>query len=68
MMEADKYGLQFLKIMDIVGAGGAALPTEVGDRLVRRGINLISRFGRVECGFLLSSYRDFIVDRVAISP
>jgi hypothetical protein len=68
MMEADKYGLQFLKSMDIVGAGDAALPAEVGDRLVRRGINLISRFGSAECGFLLSSYREFIVDRVAISP
>ena len=68
MMEADKYGLQFFKSMDIVGAGGAALPAEVGDRLVRRGFNLIPRFGSVECGFLLFSYRDFIVDRVATSP
>ena len=54
--------------MDIVGAGGAALPAEVGDRLVRRGINLSSRLGSAECGFLLSSYHDFIVDRVATSP
>jgi hypothetical protein len=68
MMEADKYGLRFLKSMDIVGAGGAALPAEVGGRLVRRGINLSSRFGSAECGFLLSSYRDFVVDKVAIPP
>lgn len=67
MMEADKYGLQFLTGMDIVGAGGAALPAEVGDRLVRRGTNLISRFRSAECGFLLSSYHDFIVDGVATS-
>lgn len=59
MMEADKYSLQFLKVW----IGGAALPAEVGDRLVTRVINLISRFGSAECGILLSSYRDFIVDR-----
>lgn len=46
--------------MDIVGVGGAALPAEVGDRLVTRGINLISRFGSAECEFLLSSHRGFI--------
>ncbi|KAH7132104.1 male sterility protein-domain-containing protein [Dendryphion nanum] len=59
MMEADESGLSQLKSLDIVGVGGAALPTEVGDRLVARGVNLISRFGSAECGFLLSSYRDF---------
>lgn len=63
MMEADSYGLEILKKMDIVGVGGAALPTEVGDRLVDHGVNLISRFGSAECGFLLSSYRDFAADK-----
>lgn len=63
MMEADRKGLEYLRKMDIVGVGGAALPTEVGDRLVKNGVNLISRFGSAECGFLLSSYRDFSVDK-----
>ncbi|KAI4642096.1 putative NRPS-like protein biosynthetic cluster [Alternaria ventricosa] len=62
MMEADEKGLQLLQDMDIVGVGGAALPAEVGDRLVKSRVNLISRFGSAECGFILSSYRDFAAD------
>ena len=62
MMEADEQGLALLKSMDIVGVGGAALPAEVGKRLVKQGVHLISRFGSAECGFLLSSYRDFEKD------
>ncbi|CAO2648799.1 Nn.00g097480.m01.CDS01 [Neocucurbitaria sp. VM-36] len=63
LMEADERGLEELRQMDIVGVGGAALPAEVGDRLVEKGVNLISRFGSAECGFLLSSNRDFDVDK-----
>ena len=63
MMEADEYGLKLLKSMEIVGVGGAALPVEVGDRLVQNNVNLISRFGSAECGFLLSSHRDYAKDR-----
>jgi acyl-coenzyme A synthetase/AMP-(fatty) acid ligase len=63
MMEADARGLCLLQKMDIVGVGGAALPEEVGNRLVESGVKLISRFGSAECGFSLSSYRDFDSDR-----
>jgi acyl-coenzyme A synthetase/AMP-(fatty) acid ligase len=63
MMEADDKGLEFLQGMEIVGVGGAALPAEVGDRLVKNGVNLISRFGSAECGFILSSHREFGVDK-----
>jgi thioester reductase-like protein len=49
--------------MDIVGVGGAALPAEVGDRLVSQGVSLISRFGSAECGFLLSSQRAYSEDK-----
>ena len=59
MMEADSRGLQYLQSMEIVGVGGAALPAEVGDRLVSEGVNLISRFGSAECGFLMSSHREY---------
>lgn len=62
MMEADARGMQHLQNMDIVGVGGAALPDEVGDRLVQKGVNLISRFGSAECGFLMSSHRDYAKD------
>jgi|SRR5690242_7903789 len=62
MMESDESGLAFLQDMDIVGVGGAALPAEVGDRLSQSGVNLISRFGSAECGFTMSSFRDFSAD------
>lgn len=62
MMETDEKGLAMLQSMDIVGVGGAALPTEVGNRLATNGVNLISRFGSAECGFIMSSYRDFSSD------
>ncbi|KAJ4370719.1 hypothetical protein N0V83_005240 [Neocucurbitaria cava] len=62
-MEGDGHGIEELRQMDMVGVGGAALPAEIGDRLVKNGVHLISRFGSAECGFLLSSNRDFDVDK-----
>ncbi|KAH0610095.1 uncharacterized protein H6S33_012641 [Morchella sextelata] len=49
--------------MDMVGVGGAPLEAEVGAKLIKRGVKLISRFGSSECGFLMSSYRDFATDQ-----
>ena len=63
MLEQDTRGLDYLQQMEIVGVGGAALPADVGDRLVSKGVNLISRFGSAECGFLMSSYRAFKEDK-----
>ncbi|QIW97141.1 hypothetical protein AMS68_002659 [Peltaster fructicola] len=63
LLEGEKRGLEFLQSMDMVGVGGAALPVEVGDRLVSKDVNLLSRFGSAECGFLLSSHRDFANDK-----
>lgn len=63
MMEQEQEALSFLRKMDIVGVGGAALPEEVGHRLVKQGVNLVSRFGSAECGFLLSSHRDYEHDK-----
>ncbi|KAF1920051.1 hypothetical protein BDU57DRAFT_485934 [Ampelomyces quisqualis] len=63
MMEADEKGLAWLQGMELVGVGGAALPAEVGDRMVKEGVNLVSRFGSAECGFLLSSFRGFSNDK-----
>ncbi|PQE26303.1 hypothetical protein CJF30_00001052 [Rutstroemia sp. NJR-2017a BBW] len=56
-------GLVFLQRMDIVGVGGAALSSELGHFLVDRGVNLASRFGSAECGFLLSSHRAYEIDK-----
>lgn len=63
MMAEDEEGLALLQTMDLVGVGGAALATEVGDELVAQDVNLVSRFGSAECGFLLSSHRDYNKDR-----
>ncbi|KAI9700250.1 MAG: hypothetical protein M1836_002264 [Candelina mexicana] len=63
MMATDTDGLKILAGMDIVGVGGAALTATVGDDLVKAGVNLVSRFGSAECGFLLSSHRDYDKDQ-----
>lgn len=63
MMAADTEGILILKKMETVGVGGAALPPSVGDGLVRQGMNLVSRFGSAECGFLMSSHRQYMVDK-----
>ncbi|KAL9120345.1 MAG: hypothetical protein Q9187_003101 [Circinaria calcarea] len=62
MLAAETKGLDLLRDMDIVGVGGAALPQEAGDELVKEGVNLISRFGSAECGFLMSSHRNYATD------
>lgn len=59
----DDFGLKLLQGMDLVGVGGAALPPSVGDLLAAKNVKLVSRFGSAECGFLLSSHRDYNTDR-----
>ncbi|KAK3722537.1 hypothetical protein LTR37_002529 [Vermiconidia calcicola] len=63
MMAVDKEALQCLQKMKLVSVGGAALPPEVGNELVDKGVNLVSRFGSAECGFLMSSHREYSKDR-----
>lgn len=63
MLADDTDGLKRLVELDIVGVGGAALPDQVGARLTQSGVHLISRFGSAECGFLLSSHRDYDDDQ-----
>ncbi len=63
MLAENLLGRAMLAEMEIVGVGGAALSAKIGDSLVEEGVNLISRFGSAECGFLLSSYRDFDTDK-----
>jgi hypothetical protein len=64
LLENDEAtSIQFLKGLDMLGVGGAPLPKDLGDKLVDKGVHLISRFGSAECGFLMSSVRDFERDR-----
>ncbi|KAI0547366.1 male sterility protein-domain-containing protein [Xylaria curta] len=55
-------GVEILKSMELVGVGGAPLPSVVGDKLVKSGVKLLSRMGSVECGFLMSSHRQYSND------
>lgn len=59
LLDEESRGLELLQTMDLVGFGGAALPTASGDELVNKGVNLLSRMGSAECGFLMSSHRDY---------
>jgi hypothetical protein len=59
MLAGDGKGMGLLKDMDLVGVGGAVLSKKAGDELTGMGVRLVSRFGSAECGFLLSSHRDF---------
>ncbi|KAF4986991.1 hypothetical protein FDECE_15656 [Fusarium decemcellulare] len=63
MLAEEDGGIQVLQSMDLVGVGGAALPPAIGDKLVDSGINLVSRMGSAECGFLMSSHRDYEKDK-----
>ncbi|KAL8847300.1 MAG: hypothetical protein Q9221_007645 [Calogaya cf. arnoldii] len=63
MVSAEPAGMKLLQSMEIVGVGGAALPQDVGDSLVQNDVNLVSRFGSAECGFLLSSNREYGTDK-----
>ncbi|KAF4636169.1 hypothetical protein G7Y89_g1923 [Cudoniella acicularis] len=42
---------------------GFELIKGVGNDLASKGVNLVSRFGNAECGFLLSSHRDYESDK-----
>lgn len=63
MLADDPAGMGHLKSMEIVGVGGAPLSSSLGGKLVKDGVHLISRFGSAECGFLLSSTRNFEIDK-----
>ena len=72
MLSEDPAGLRNLQKMKMVGVGGAALSPKVGNYLTERGVNLVSRYGSAECGFLLASHRDYGIDKdwqyLRISP
>ncbi|GAC71823.1 non-ribosomal peptide synthetase [Moesziomyces antarcticus T-34] len=60
--DAAGEGAEALVGMQLVSTGGAPLPQQLGDQMVAAGIRLVSRLGSSECGFLMSSWRDFASD------
>lgn len=63
MLAEKQDPIRKLRSMKLVGVGGAALDYTTGDKLVDAGVKLISRLGSAECGFLMSSNRDFGNDK-----
>lgn len=63
LLTDEQEGVRILQSMDLVGVGGAALTPSIGDKLVELGVNLLSRMGSSECGFLMSSHRDYAKDK-----
>ncbi|CAD6891430.1 unnamed protein product [Tilletia controversa] len=60
----DPDGIHMLQRMQLVSTGGAPLPEEMGNVMVHQhDIRLVSRLGSSECGFLMSSWRDFTSDK-----
>ena len=43
--------------------GGSACPDALGNLLTERGVRLVSHYGMTEVGQLMTSYRDFAVDK-----
>lgn len=56
-------GRRMLASMELVSTGGAPLSQQLGDKMVQQEIKLVSRLGSSECGFLMSSWRDFKRDK-----
>ncbi|KAL7268911.1 hypothetical protein RUND412_008444, partial [Rhizina undulata] len=50
-------GVEMLKEAKLVTFGGSSCPEEVGNMLVKAGVNLVSFYGSTEAGLLLSSAR-----------
>lgn len=63
LLVEEEEGIRTLRSMELVGVGGAALAPSIGDKLVKLGIRLVSRMGSAECGFLMSSHRDYVEDK-----
>ncbi|KAK9454606.1 male sterility protein [Dipodascopsis uninucleata] len=55
-------GINILQKLKMVTFGGSSCPDELGDILVRRGVNLVSHYGSTETGQLMMSLRDSKTD------
>ncbi|CDZ97946.1 Non-ribosomal peptide synthetase/alpha-aminoadipate reductase and related enzymes [Phaffia rhodozyma] len=63
LLKETEDGLKLLQEFELVSTGGSPMPKEIGDSLVNQGVRLVSRYGSSECGFLMSSHRDYGIDK-----
>jgi acyl-CoA synthetase (AMP-forming)/AMP-acid ligase II len=63
LLSETEEGLQLLSRLEIVMFGGSACPKPIGDRLVDSGVNLVGHYGATEVGQLMTSFRDYKVDK-----
>ena len=63
LLAETEEGCDMLASFKCVSYAGAAVPDELGDRLVARGVNIFSIFGTTETGAILNSRRDFETDK-----
>ncbi|KAI5790287.1 hypothetical protein EDC01DRAFT_788548 [Geopyxis carbonaria] len=63
MMAESDEGMDAMRKLEMVGVGGAMLPETIGNTLANAGVNIVSRFGNTECGFIMTSYRHFDSDK-----
>ena len=74
LSESDK-GVELLTNLKAVMFGGSPCPKPIGDKLVARGVNLVSHYGSTETGQLMTSFRpdgdkdwDFVRTSSALKP
>ncbi|KAH7021401.1 thermosensitive gluconokinase [Microdochium trichocladiopsis] len=69
LLSESDLGLSLLRHFKIVMYGGSAMPDELGDLLISRGINLVGHYGATEVGQLMTSFRDnYIRETPKLSP
>ncbi|WVQ76625.1 hypothetical protein IAR50_006298 [Cryptococcus sp. DSM 104548] len=63
LLAETEEGIQTLAQSKAVCYAGAALPENLGDKLVEGGVNLVSIYGSTEAGAVMTSFRDFESDK-----
>ncbi|KAI6784135.1 NRPS-like enzyme [Emericellopsis cladophorae] len=57
LLAETEEGIRLLQELKIVMYGGSACPDELGNTLVRSGVNLVGHYGATEVGQLMTSFR-----------
>ncbi|PNS20352.1 hypothetical protein CAC42_5802 [Sphaceloma murrayae] len=57
LLSETEAGLRVLSRLKLVMFGGSSCPDELGDKLVRNGVMLVSHYGTTETGQLMTSFR-----------